>query len=101
MDFAIELSKSAAGELAELRAFDRRRVVEEIETQLAHEPDKPTRNRKCLPGAAAGFDHVPPLWELRVGDFRVFYDVAMDPAAVFIRAIRLKTPELRTEDIIQ
>ncbi len=30
------------------------------------------------------------MWELRVGQFRVFYDVDTDMRHVYVRAVRLK-----------
>ena len=42
----------------------------------------------------------PPIWELRVGDYRVFYDVAEAEKIVYIRAVRLKPHGLTTGDII-
>jgi mRNA-degrading endonuclease RelE of RelBE toxin-antitoxin system len=41
-----------------------------------------------------------PVWELRVGKFRVFYDVDEDATTVTVRAIREKPPHKTTEDIL-
>lgn len=60
----------------------------------------PTRNRKVLQGAEASFEFDPPLWELRVGDFRVFYDVDVPNRIVRIRAVRAKPPQVTLEDIL-
>jgi hypothetical protein len=46
-----------------------------------------------------GFEHVPPVWELRVGDIRVFYDFDQSAGRVFVRAVRLKKPPQQTKDI--
>jgi mRNA-degrading endonuclease RelE of RelBE toxin-antitoxin system len=35
---------------------------------------------------------VPPVWELRVRAFRVFYDVDEDAKLVHVRAVRRKNP---------
>ena len=52
--------------------------------QLAHQPNRQTRNRKQLrPNQLAE-------WELRVGDFRVFYDVDSKNATVKIETIGKK-----------
>jgi mRNA-degrading endonuclease RelE of RelBE toxin-antitoxin system len=85
--------------LKAIRAFDRRRIVDEIERQLADRPTVETRNRKLLDAVAPGFEHVPPVWELRVGDFRVFYDVDEELATVFVRAVRFKG-QLTTQEIV-
>jgi hypothetical protein len=36
------------------------------------------------------WEHVPPVWQLRVGDHRVFYDVAAEARLVVVRAVRRK-----------
>ena len=99
MCYTIEIADLAEDELKAIRAFDRRRIVEEIDDQLIHQPTVETRNRKRLEAAAPGFEHQPPLWELRVGDFRVFYDVDEDNETVFVRAVRFKG-QLTTQEVI-
>ena len=46
-------------------------------------------NSGCA-GLAAGFEYEEPLWELRIGDWRIFYDVDEEAKTVMIRAIRYK-----------
>ena len=90
--------------LDELRAIEvhyRRRISDAIESQLLHEPARTSKNRKRLDGIEAGFEHVQPIWELRVGDWRVFYDIEEADGIVNIRAVRRKDPGKRTEDIIR
>jgi len=87
------------GELENLRAFDQRRVLHAIETRLTHEPTKATKNRKCLVSLNPEFEHVPPVWEIRVGDLRVFYDVEEKAEQVNIRAIRRKSKGQTTKEI--
>jgi mRNA-degrading endonuclease RelE of RelBE toxin-antitoxin system len=100
MAYEIELTSLAVNELKAIRVYDRRRIVDEIKKQLSHQPTVATRNRKCLDAASPGFEHVPPVWELRVEDYRVFYDVNEAAQKVYVRAVRLKEPEQTTEDII-
>jgi hypothetical protein len=50
-----------------------------------------------LPDLVPPFFRVPPVWEIRVGDFRVYYDV--DDEVVNIRAIRTKPPHQTTEQV--
>lgn len=69
MAFTIRVHELAVQELESLRVFDQRRIVDEIEKQLSHQPTVPTRRRKCLGSLAPAFEHVPPVWELRVGNF--------------------------------
>ena len=98
--YEIEFAEGVANDLANLRAYERKRVLDEIEKQLAHEPTRETRNRKILEGLIPPWEHVQPVWELRVGEYRVFYDVNQNLMAVMIRAIRHKPAHKRTEDIL-
>jgi mRNA-degrading endonuclease RelE of RelBE toxin-antitoxin system len=83
--YRIELTPEAIDDLALLRPFDQRRIVSEIEAQLAHEPVSETRHRKRLrPNRLAE-------WELRVGAFRVYYDVLTTDGAVKVVAVGRKT----------
>ncbi len=50
----------------------------------------PSRYRKELVGLVPPWDQVRPVWELRVGDYRVFYDVDAADRTVLVRAIRHK-----------
>ncbi|MBM4123121.1 MAG: hypothetical protein FJ249_11095 [Nitrospira sp.] len=56
-----------------------------MERQLAHEPTKETRHKKPIrPNPVAP-------WELRVGSFRIYYDVQDDlEPVVLIRAVGVK-----------
>jgi mRNA-degrading endonuclease RelE of RelBE toxin-antitoxin system len=98
--FTIEFSKGALEDLAGVRPFDRRRILAAIETRLGHMPTSESRNRKQLRSLVPPFEAVPPIWELRVGDYRVFYDVDEDVRRVYVRAIRRKPPYRRTEGIL-
>lgn len=89
MAFEINFMGSAAREFKDLRVYD----------QLVHEPTAPSKNRKCLRDVTPTFEHVPPLWELRVGEFRVFYDVDLTEQRVVVRAIRRNGHGQTTEDI--
>jgi len=97
--FDIRLARSALEDLKRLRAHDRARVLEEIERRLTDRPQEPSRNRKALTALVPPWEHVPPIWELRVGDHRVFYDVDPGARLVIVRAIRHKdrstTKEIR------
>jgi mRNA-degrading endonuclease RelE of RelBE toxin-antitoxin system len=97
--FAIEFVAEALLELQSLRATYQRRVVNAIETQLAHEPAKTARQRKQLVGISPPWEQVRPVWQLRVGDFRVFYDVDAEDRVVIIRSVRRKGRHT-TEDIL-
>ena len=67
--FQIEFTPEAVDDLRLFRKAQKKRIIEEIEVQLVHEPMRETSNRKRLrPNRIAE-------WELRIDDFRVFYDV--------------------------
>jgi mRNA-degrading endonuclease RelE of RelBE toxin-antitoxin system len=99
--YAIEVTDLAIEELSNIRAFERRPILEAIRQQLTYEPTVITRNRKLLKSLIPNFESVPPIWELRVGEYRIFYDVDEAEKFVYIRAIRRKPPEQTTEDIVQ
>ena len=72
--FAVEFTSSAARELRKLDPQIRRRVLEAIET-LADEP-RPHRARKLV-----GYDDA---WRIRVGDYRVLYEVIDEAVLVTV-----------------
>lgn len=98
--FSIEYAEGVAEDLAGLRAFDRTQILDRIDEQLTHQPDLATRNKKPLVGLIPPWDHVQPIWELRVGEFRVFYDVNAEDSLVTVHAIRQKPPHRTTEEIL-
>ena len=53
-----------------------------------------------LVGLVPPWEHEPPIWELRVGEYRAFYDVDEGESNVFVRPIRHKPPHKRTEEIL-
>ena len=82
--YEIEYTAEALGDLESLRKFEQKQIVDEIDAQLKHEPDVETRNRKRLrPNNVAE-------WELRVGKFRVFYDVRKAVNIVKVEAVGYK-----------
>jgi len=74
-----------------LDRMDARRVATVLDTvirQLSHEPATATRNRKPLRANAVA------PWELRIGDIRVYFDVAEDPEPIVtVRAVGIKFRE--------
>jgi len=69
--------------LRKIRAYDRVAVLEAIERHLRHEPTRASKSRiKVLR------DLRHPRYRLRIGDLRVFYDVA--PGQVEIVALVTK-----------
>lgn len=100
MPFAVQIMPSALAELKAIKVYHRRQITLAIEEQLPHQPLVQTRNRKSLENPPATFEHELPLWELRIGSFRVFYDVDETEQVVFIRAVREKPPHKETEDVL-
>ena len=99
MSHEIVMHVQAVAELELQRVFDQRKIMDSIKRSLRDQPAVAARNRKCVESLAPSFEHVPPLWELRVGHFRVFYDVDEAQKRVNIRAIRRKLPGQTTESI--
>ena len=99
MPYEIRIHELAVAELAALRKYDQRRILDAIEEQLTQQPTLATRRRKCLIGLTPEFEHLQPVWELRVGAVRVFYDVDEGSQWVHVRAVRRKEPTERTKDI--
>ncbi|MGH7230715.1 MAG: type II toxin-antitoxin system RelE family toxin [Nitrospiraceae bacterium] len=98
--YVIRLARGAEQDLERLSAFHRNTIIDAMERNLAHEPTRISRNRKILIGLIPPWTAEPPIWELRVGDYRVFYDVAEEEQVVYIRAIRKKPAGRTTEDIL-
>ena len=80
--------------------YYRNQILDEIEEQLTHEPNIKTRNRKRLENLIPPWQTVMSIWELRVGEYRVFYDVSPTESVVYVRAVRRKSRGTKTEDIL-
>ena len=82
--FQLDFSPESLEDLQWFRKFDQKRILEEIGTQLSHQPDQETRNRKRMrPNNLAE-------WEIRIGAFRVFYEVDVTNEMVKIAAVGYK-----------
>jgi mRNA-degrading endonuclease RelE of RelBE toxin-antitoxin system len=98
--YGIEIDEDAEAELDDLRAYDRMRVLDEIEEQLTHDPATVTRRKKILKALQPPWDQLGPVWQLRVGDYRIFYDVLERERLVIVRAVRMKLPHRTTEEML-
>ncbi len=68
--FEIEFKDEALSALRKLKAFHAKQVLEAVESHLRFEPERTSKTRiKKLRGKQRA------TFRLRVGDFRVFYDV--------------------------
>ena len=88
MRCSIEYSRPAIDHLRRLSTRDQPTIVDGVERSLGAEPTVETRHRKRMrPNPIAP-------WELRVGDFRVYYDVqerkGAEDASVEVLAIGRK-----------
>jgi mRNA-degrading endonuclease RelE of RelBE toxin-antitoxin system len=82
--FRIEFTPEAVDDLRLLRKHDQQSIIAAIESQLPDQATEEARNRKRLRTNRLS------EWELRVGIFRVFYDVDAENASVKIKAIGYK-----------
>ena len=97
--YEIEFSEGVEKDLKKIRVYDRNIILGAVEKQLAHTPNVETKKRKMLVCLVPPFESAPPLWELRVGEYRVFYDVDEGERKVYVRAARKKPPHKTTEEI--
>lgn len=82
--YEIEYIPEAIDDLKLFRKYEQQSIFDQIDEQLLYEPTIETRNRKKLrPNFLAEY-------ELRVGSFRVFYDVDEAVKIVKIEAIGYK-----------
>jgi mRNA-degrading endonuclease RelE of RelBE toxin-antitoxin system len=98
--FEIRFAEGVEEDLRKIRIYYRNQILDAVEEQLAHEPHIRTRNRKLLDNLIPPWQTVAPIWELRVGEYRVFYDVLPGESVVYVRAVRRKRRGTKTEDIL-
>ena len=98
--FNIRFAEGVAQDLKRISVFYRKQILEAIDKQLVHSPDSEIRNRKLLANLVPPWEGIEPVWELRVGEYRVFYDVSHDDETVYVRAVRRKPLGKKTEDIL-
>lgn len=98
--YQIRFAEDVEDDLAKIPVYYRNRIMDAVERQRAHTPDTPTRHRKLLSKLIPPWEAVLPVWELRVGDYRVFYDASNEEDVVYVRAVRKKPPGRKTEDIL-
>lgn len=98
--FEIRFAAGVVRDLNALRAAERRTIMDRIQRRLRYEPTRRTKHVKRLQKLVPPFEHVPPIWQLRVGDYRVFYDVDEVKRTIFVRAVRRKPAHATTEEIL-
>jgi mRNA-degrading endonuclease RelE of RelBE toxin-antitoxin system len=81
MRFVLTFTESALDDLRFFRKYEQTLVLDQTYLLLQEQPATETRNRKPLePNELAD-------WELRIGRYRVFYDVDSAEGTVIIKAI--------------
>ena len=98
--YDLRFAEGVASDLKKVPVTDRRRILDSLEEQLVHQPNVVTKNRKILIDLTPSWEANPPIWELRIGIYRVFYDIDENEKAVYVRAVRTKPPHKQTEDIL-
>jgi mRNA-degrading endonuclease RelE of RelBE toxin-antitoxin system len=79
--YRIEVTEEAKDDLSYYTASERKLIVAEIRGQLTHQPHVETKNRKPLR------DNPIAPWELRVGKYRVFYEVEETTSTVSVVSV--------------
>ena len=85
MAYRIEYSPESEAHLQYLTARQQAIVIDTVDEQLMYQPTVETRNRKLMrPNTLA-------LWELRIGNLRVYYDVEEEPLQIVsVNAVGVK-----------
>jgi len=79
--FKINVTVGAEADLRWFRAYARRIILDGLEIHLRHQPSLGTRRIVALrPNPVAG-------WELRLGDYRVLYDVDETERVVTVQVV--------------
>ena len=82
--FEILFTHGAEADLAWFKPFARRAILDGVEVHLGHEPKIAMRRLKAMrPNPVAE-------WELRIGDYRVLYDVDDEKRTVTIQLVGRK-----------
>jgi mRNA-degrading endonuclease RelE of RelBE toxin-antitoxin system len=97
--YAILFADSVIEDLLALPATDYSLILDRIDEQLIYQPTTPTNAKKIIVGLQPAWEHIDPTWQLRVQEYRVFYDVDETKQEVVV-AIRHKPPHKTTEEIL-
>ena len=79
--YILDITEDANQDLSYYRTFERKVIVDAIVVQLADQPDVETNNRKRLR------DNPIARWELKVGQFRIFYEI--DPGEKLVTVVSI------------
>lgn len=82
--YSIEYTEEALKDIEYFRKSERQQILEQIDIQLTYEPTVITKNRKPLrPNQLAE-------WELRIGKYRVFYDVIEAANSEIVKIVKIE-----------
>jgi len=98
--YPIRFAEGVEDDLEKIRVYSRNQILAAIKKQLTYTPESPTRNRKLPPNLMPTWEAVPPIWELRIREYRVFYDVSTQEEIVYVRAVRRKPTGKKSEEIL-
>jgi mRNA interferase RelE/StbE len=91
--YEIQYAAEAVADLRAMRPFDRRNVLDGIEIHLLYQPKFISRSRiKAM---------IQPFWSqyrLRIGDFRIYYDVNDQHRVVNVLRVLMKTTDQTPEE---
>jgi mRNA interferase RelE/StbE len=91
--FRIVVRPRAAAQIRGLRRVDAVAILDAMETHLRHEPERLSRSRiKRLRGSFAA------TYRLRVGNYRVFYDIAEAEVVIIAVLHKRETGEFYREE---
>ncbi len=87
--FRVRVRPGAAAQIRRLRRVDAVAILDALETHMRYEPERVSRSRiKRLRGSQAA------TYRLRVGEYRVFYDVSEAQVTVIAVLHKRETAEL-------
>jgi mRNA-degrading endonuclease RelE of RelBE toxin-antitoxin system len=82
MPYTVEFTREASGQLRALRAMDMAKIVDQCHRILSVNPTLESKARiKRLRGRAF------PLYRLRIGGHRIFYDVEQEAEKVLVHGV--------------
>jgi mRNA interferase RelE/StbE len=92
--FRIVVRPHAAAQIRKLRRVDAVAILDAVETHLRYEPERVSRSRiKRLRGRGTA------TYRLRVGEYRVFYDIAEAEVVVIAVLHKREAAEFYREEI--
>lgn len=99
--YEIQFAEDVEGELKRIKKYYQNEILDDIDEQLLHQPTTETKRRKPMFDLSLPFEvENPPVWQLSVGDYRVFYDVDNTEKKVKVLAVRKKPKDQTTKEML-